>query len=124
MDSDTLTQILGFLQVIAKAIGVNPAILLGVAGATASNIILVNLLKALFPTVIANSRIPYLVAGVALVEAVGSAWHTPVTLNVVGGVGILGVALWASTIGAWTTAKIALHKVGTPASNPSGGAKP
>lgn len=126
MEGFDITQILNILQAIAKFIGVDPAILAGVAGVTLTNIVVVNLLKAYLPTVIINSRIPWVVALICLVEAVATVYRpgNPFTFKLGATIVILGFGLWASTVGSWATAKIALHKVGTPASNPSGGAKP
>lgn len=121
MDID---QVMNILQAIAKFVGVDPGVLAGVGLTALSNIVVVNLLKTHLSKFIFNSRIPWVVGIICLVEAAASAYSSPFTFRVGATIGILAVGLYVSTIGSWATAKIGLHKMGTPASNASGGAKP
>jgi len=111
----TIAQLLGFENVTG---------LMGTIGVSATTVIAITqAAKAWFPKVINNSRVVYVSAGLSLLPAVVQFWPQPFGFRGLLQGLFVGAATFATATGVWSGIKTQMHKMGTPASNASGGAK-
>lgn len=112
-------------NMIAQLLGFeDPAAVLTVVGGGAAAVIaLTQALKALLPTLINNSRVLYVSGVVSVLPAIYAYWPAPFAFRgILQGI-FVGLAIFLTSTGVWSGLKTMAHKVGTPASNPSGGGK-
>jgi len=108
--------ILSILEAIGAKFGLQVG---GLVAAAATITLVVNFLKATkpFSEWIFNSRVPYIVGGLAVATGLFNYWGQWTQ------VAVSAIIITVLSIGGWATAKTLAHKAGTPASNASGGAK-
>ena len=107
-------EIINIITTIAEYFGLDIVSLMSMAvGIT----VLVNFLKATppFSTFVSGAIIPVITFALAFVVSGVSLWGNWLPLL------ISGVLIGVLSIGGWATAKMLMHKAGTPASNKSGG---
>ena len=109
-------ELLDIIQQVSEFLGLDFGSLLGTAtGIT----VVVNFFKATSPfnKFVNNSKVPYIVSGLALLVSGVSYWGE--WLQLVESAAVITIL----SIGGWSTAKMLFHKAGTQPTNKSGGGK-
>lgn len=111
-------------NMIAQLLGFDdPGALLSVVGGGAAAVMtLSQSVKALLPKLINNSKVLYFSAAASIIPAVYGYWPAPFALKGLLQGAFVGVAIFLTATGIWSGLKTVAHKVGTPATNASGGA--
>lgn len=109
---------------IAQWLGFEDAVgLMGTVAASAAVVIaLTQSFKALLPKYIYNSRVLYVSAALSLIPALFQFWPSPFGFRGLMQALFVGLSIFLTATGVWSSIKTQMHKVGTAPTNASGGA--